>query len=137
MDLYSVLQYVLFAAIVTLLVKPLGAYMERVFARKRTFLDRLCLPVERLIYRLTTVSRCLTLPLCSRDAFILQHPDHDAPVLGLALGRLIAFYLPAFAHCARRQHVSQWNMTLLLQKLSHFVGPVFAQLLIQRRIAHR
>ena len=56
MDLYSVLQYVLFAAIVTILVKPLGAYMERVFSRKRTFLDRVCLPVERLIYRLTTVN---------------------------------------------------------------------------------
>ena len=55
MDLYSVLQYVLFVAIVTILVKPLGGYMERVFSRKRTFLDRLCLPVERLIYRLTTV----------------------------------------------------------------------------------
>jgi K+-transporting ATPase ATPase A chain len=54
-DLYSVLQYVLFVAIVTILVKPLGGYMERVFSRKRTFLDRLCLPVERLIYRLTTV----------------------------------------------------------------------------------
>src|ERR1019366_8592594 len=50
-----VLQYVLFVAIVTILVKPLGGYMERVFSRKRTRLDRLCLPVERLIYRLTTV----------------------------------------------------------------------------------
>jgi K+-transporting ATPase ATPase A chain len=55
-DLYSVLQYVLFVAIVTILVKPLGGYMERVFSRKRTFLDRLCLPVERLIYRLTMVN---------------------------------------------------------------------------------
>ena len=56
MDLYSVLQYVLFVAIVTILVKPLGGYMERVFSRKRTLLDRLCLPVERLIYRLTMVN---------------------------------------------------------------------------------
>ncbi len=55
MDLYSVLQDVLFAAIVTILVKPLGGYMERVFSRKQTFLDRVCLPVERLIYRLTMV----------------------------------------------------------------------------------
>jgi K+-transporting ATPase ATPase A chain len=54
-DLYSLLQYVLFVAIVTILVKPLGGYMERVFSRKRTFLDRLGLPVERLIYRLTAV----------------------------------------------------------------------------------
>jgi K+-transporting ATPase ATPase A chain len=47
---------VLFVAIVTILVKPLGGYVERVFSRKRTLLDRLCLPVERLIYRLTVVN---------------------------------------------------------------------------------
>ena len=45
----------LFVAIVTVLVKPLGGYMERVFSRKRTVLDRLCLPVERLVYRITAV----------------------------------------------------------------------------------
>jgi K+-transporting ATPase ATPase A chain len=54
-DLYSAIQYVLFVAIVTVLVKPLGGYMERVFSRKQTALDRLCLPVERLIYRITAV----------------------------------------------------------------------------------
>jgi len=40
---------------VTASVKPLGGYMERVFSRKQTFLDRLCLPIERLIYRLSAV----------------------------------------------------------------------------------
>jgi len=55
MDLYSALQYVLFVAIVTILVKPLGGYMERVFSRQRTGLDRLFLPVERLLYRITAV----------------------------------------------------------------------------------
>ena len=55
MDLYSAIQYVLFVAIVTILVKPLGGYMERVFSRKRTALDRLCLPVERLVYRIAAV----------------------------------------------------------------------------------
>ncbi|MGA7357443.1 MAG: potassium-transporting ATPase subunit KdpA, partial [Candidatus Sulfotelmatobacter sp.] len=54
-DFYSVIQYVLFVAIVTILVKPLGGYLERVFSRQRTVLDRLCLPVERLIYRITAV----------------------------------------------------------------------------------
>jgi len=54
-DLYSAIQYVLFVAIVTILVRPLGGYMERVFSRKRTVLDRLCLPFERLIYRITAV----------------------------------------------------------------------------------
>jgi K+-transporting ATPase ATPase A chain len=54
-DLYSAIQYVLFVAIVTVLVKPLGGYLEQVFSRKRTLLDRVCLPVERLIYRITAV----------------------------------------------------------------------------------
>jgi potassium-transporting ATPase potassium-binding subunit len=54
-DLYSVIQYVLFGTIVTVLVEPLGGYMERVFSRKRTLLDRFCVPVERLIYRITGV----------------------------------------------------------------------------------
>jgi len=54
-DLYSAIQYLLFAAIVTVLVRPLGGYMERVFSRRPTALDRLCLPVERLLYRVTAV----------------------------------------------------------------------------------
>ncbi len=52
MNLLSAIQYLLFLAVVTALVKPLGGYLERVFSRKQTALDRLCLPVERLIYRL-------------------------------------------------------------------------------------
>ncbi len=55
MDLYSAIQYLLFVAIVTALVQPLGGYMERVFSRQQTALDRLCLPIERLIYRITAV----------------------------------------------------------------------------------
>jgi K+-transporting ATPase ATPase A chain len=35
---------------------PLGGYMERVFSRKQTALDRLCLPVERSIYRFCAVN---------------------------------------------------------------------------------
>jgi Potassium-transporting ATPase A subunit len=54
-DFYSAIQYVLFVVIVTILVKPLGGYLERVFSRQRTILDRFCRPVERLIYRITAV----------------------------------------------------------------------------------
>src|SRR5271157_1134650 len=54
-DLLGATQYLLFLAIVTALVKPLGGYMERVFSRKHTLLDRLCLPVERLIYGISGV----------------------------------------------------------------------------------
>jgi potassium-transporting ATPase potassium-binding subunit len=54
-NLFSAIQYLLFLAIVTALVKPLGGYMERVFSAKNTALDRLCRPVERLIYRISAV----------------------------------------------------------------------------------
>ena len=56
-DFYSAAQYLLFLIIVTALVKPLGGYMERVFSRKPTILDRVCLPVERIIYRITFVDQ--------------------------------------------------------------------------------
>jgi K+-transporting ATPase ATPase A chain len=55
MNVYSAAQYTLFLSIVTLCVKPLGGYMQRVFARRRTALDRLCVPVERCVYRLAGV----------------------------------------------------------------------------------
>jgi len=54
-DLYSAIQYVLFVAIVTALVEPLGGYMERVFSRQHTALDHLCLPLERMLYRIAAV----------------------------------------------------------------------------------
>ncbi|HUK31133.1 MAG TPA: potassium-transporting ATPase subunit KdpA [Candidatus Acidoferrum sp.] len=56
MNLFSGIQYLLFVAIVTILVKPLGGYVERVFSRKQTALDRLCLPVEKLVCRVTGVN---------------------------------------------------------------------------------
>ena len=54
-DFYSAAQYLLFLVIVTVLVRPLGGYLERVFEGKPTVLDRVCLPVERIIYRITAV----------------------------------------------------------------------------------
>jgi K+-transporting ATPase ATPase A chain len=54
--LLNATQYLLFLAVVTALVMPLGGYMERVFSRKQTALDRLCLPVERSIYRFCAVN---------------------------------------------------------------------------------
>jgi potassium-transporting ATPase potassium-binding subunit len=54
-NLFSATQYLLFLAIVTALVKPLGGYMERVFSGKRTLLDPLCRPVEQLIFRISAV----------------------------------------------------------------------------------
>ena len=55
MDLYSAAQYLLFIIVVTVLVEPLGGYVERVFTGKRTALDRFCVPAERFLYRVTGV----------------------------------------------------------------------------------
>jgi K+-transporting ATPase ATPase A chain len=55
MDWHSAIQDLVFVVIVTLLVKPLGGYLERVFARQRTALDAVCLPIESLLYRITAV----------------------------------------------------------------------------------
>jgi len=51
----SFTQYVVFLGVVTALVKPLGGYMEKVFSGKRSALDGLCSPVERLVYRIAGV----------------------------------------------------------------------------------
>jgi potassium-transporting ATPase potassium-binding subunit len=45
----------LFLVIVSALVEPLGGYLERVFSRQHTALDRLCLPAEQFIYRMSAV----------------------------------------------------------------------------------
>ncbi len=55
LDLYSAAQYVLFLVLVTVLVRPLGGYLERVFSGKPTILDRVCLPIERILYRISFV----------------------------------------------------------------------------------
>jgi K+-transporting ATPase ATPase A chain len=59
MNMYSALQYLLFVVIITLCVRTLGGYMHRVFAGRRTVLDRLCVPVERWIYRLAGVDTAI------------------------------------------------------------------------------
>jgi len=56
MSLSALLGYVVFLAIVTLLVRPAGRYMARVFSRGPTRLDPLLCPLERLLYRLTGVN---------------------------------------------------------------------------------
>src|SRR6202012_4308507 len=55
MTLNGWLQIGLFFALIFLSALPMGSYMTRVFERKGTFLDRVLLPVERLIYRISGV----------------------------------------------------------------------------------
>ena len=55
MTLNGWLQILCFLLAVFAVTKPLGAFMARVFARERTFLDPVMQPVERLVYRVTGV----------------------------------------------------------------------------------
>jgi len=54
-NLASLIQFLLFLAIVTALVKPLGGYMKKVFCSERSAVDSLCLPLEKLLYRLSGI----------------------------------------------------------------------------------
>jgi len=56
MTLNGWLQILLFSGIVLALIKPLGAYMTRVFAGERTFLSLVLVPVERSLYALAGTS---------------------------------------------------------------------------------
>ena len=46
----GVLQIVVFAIVLTALVKPLGGYMARVYQGERTLLSPVLAPLERVIY---------------------------------------------------------------------------------------
>ncbi len=54
-SIWSVVQFAAFIAVVVLLVKPVGAYLTRVFEAQPTFLDFICDPVERFIYKFARV----------------------------------------------------------------------------------
>ncbi len=56
MTLNGVLQIAFYIAVLTLLAKPLGEYMARVYQRERTFPDPVLGPIERLIYRLSGIN---------------------------------------------------------------------------------
>lgn len=51
----DLIEFGIFFAILTLLVKPVGKYMSKVYMGERTFLSPLISPVEKWIYRLTGV----------------------------------------------------------------------------------
>ncbi|SEB43555.1 potassium-transporting ATPase subunit KdpA [Terriglobus roseus] len=56
MSLNGWLQIAVFIAAVLLLAKPMGSFMTSVFERRRTFLDPVLVPFERLLYRVTGVN---------------------------------------------------------------------------------
>ncbi len=52
----GIFQIIVYLVIVLLLVKPLGAYMARVYTNKPCGLDRIGAPFERLLYRLCAIN---------------------------------------------------------------------------------
>ncbi len=48
----DLIRFAVFLGVVTLLVKPVGGYLARVFGRERTWLDPILLPVERVVHRI-------------------------------------------------------------------------------------
>ncbi len=55
MTAVGVFQIFLFLGFLLAITKPIGVFLARVFSGEKTFLDFLCRPVERLIYRLCGV----------------------------------------------------------------------------------
>jgi K+-transporting ATPase ATPase A chain len=54
--IFTIIQILLFMTVLLLLVKPLGAYMARVYQGQRVFgLERVLSPVENTLYRLSGV----------------------------------------------------------------------------------
>ncbi len=56
MTLDGILQILVYLAVLVLLVRPLGAFMAKVYTRERTFLDPVLGPLERLIYRAARIN---------------------------------------------------------------------------------
>ena len=56
MNNYSFLQLIIYMGTLLLLVKPLGAYMAKVYQGERIFLERVLAPVERMLYRISGIN---------------------------------------------------------------------------------
>ena len=53
----TVIQYVLYLVILTALAIPLGAYIKKVMFGEKTFLSRLLVPCENLVYKVMRVDK--------------------------------------------------------------------------------
>ena len=53
----SVIQYVLYLAILVVLAVPLGAYIKKVMLGEKTFLSKILTPCENLVYKVMKVDK--------------------------------------------------------------------------------
>ena len=89
------LQIAVFFALLLLAAKPMGLYMARVYERKKTWLDPVLGPVERLLYRVTGVDP---------DAE-MKWTEYGAAMLIFSLATLLLTYA-----IERLQHaIPLWN----------------------------
>ncbi len=86
------LQIVVFFLLVVAVTKPLGIFMTNVFERKRTFLDPVLRPIERLIYKLTGVDEDREMPWTEYAVAMLLFSV--VPMLLLYLIQRVQYYLP-------------------------------------------
>ena len=75
-------QIAVFLGAVLLLTKPMGVYLACVFDRRRTWLDPLARPVERLLYRLTRVD----------ETHEMRWTEYGAAMLLFSLVSLVVLY---------------------------------------------
>lgn len=94
MTLNGWLQIALFFALVLLAARPMGSYMTRVFEGRRTFLDPVLLPVERLFYRMTGVRRDEE----------MRWTEYGAAMLIFSLATMLLTYV-----VERSQAILPWN----------------------------
>ena len=86
------LQIAFFFLLVVAVTKPLGVFMTNVFERKRTFLDPVLRPIERLIYKLTGVDEEREMPWTEYAVAMLLFSL--VPMLLLYLIQRVQYYLP-------------------------------------------
>jgi K+-transporting ATPase ATPase A chain len=94
MTLNGWLQIAVFFLLIMLSARPMGIYMTRVFERRGTVLDRVLLPIERLIYRMTGV--------CAGEE--MRWTEYGAAMLIFSFVTLLLTYV-----VERMQGILPWN----------------------------
>ena len=135
MSLNGWLQILLFIVVVLFLAKPMGSYLARVFERRKTFLDPVLDPCERLLYRLAGIdpqremrwteyatamlvfsaaTLLLTYLVQRLQQFLPLNPQHLGPVEpALALNTAISFT----TNTNWQSYVPETTMSYLTQML--------------------
>ena len=94
MTLNGWFQIFLFLAVVLAVTAPLGRFMTRVFSRQNTWLDPVCRPIERVIYRVTRVD----------ETYDMRWTEYAMAMLLFSVVSMLLVYA-----IQRLQHWLPWN----------------------------